>query len=102
MLDTVLAARENEHDHRLSWSLHNCPGEASTFSRCTTRVLRDPSAAPAKASTISDDEICESIEVNQLKLQKLRGSDLTIFSREHRRWVITSVDEQILNRLDSS
>lgn len=56
------------------------PAKHQNFRDAQLGVLRDPSAAPAKASTISDDEICESIEVNQLKLQKLRGSDLTIFS----------------------
>ena len=56
------------------------PSKHQNFRDAQLGVLRDSSAAPAKASTISDDEICESIEVNQLKLQKLRGSDLTIFS----------------------
>ena len=36
-----------------------------------------PAAAPAR---ISDDEIRETIETNQLKLQRQRGSDLTLFS----------------------
>ena len=44
-------------------------------------ALKDPSQAP-KASDlkISDDEIRETIETNQLRLMKERGSDLTIFS----------------------
>lgn len=44
-------------------------------------ALKDPSQKP-KASDlkISDDEIRETIEANQLRLMKERGSDLTIFS----------------------
>jgi len=42
--------------------------------------LKDPSAPPAAAYAISDDEIRETIETNQLKLQRARGSDLTLFS----------------------
>src|SRR5579862_4479387 len=43
--------------------------------------LEDPSWRPTKAAlAISDDEIRESIEGAQLKLQRERGLDLTIFS----------------------
>lgn len=43
--------------------------------------IADPSAKPNPAELkISDDEIRETIESNQLKLMKERGSDLTIFS----------------------
>jgi 4-oxalmesaconate hydratase len=43
--------------------------------------LKDPSWRPAKAAlAISDDEIRASIEGVQLKLQRERGTDLTIFS----------------------
>ncbi len=43
--------------------------------------LKDPSRAPrASDLKISDDELRESIETNQLKKMKERGSDLTIFS----------------------
>jgi 4-oxalmesaconate hydratase len=43
--------------------------------------IKDPAAMP-KASDlkISDDELRESIETNQLRLMRERGSDLTIFS----------------------
>ncbi|HEY1745653.1 MAG TPA: amidohydrolase family protein [Xanthobacteraceae bacterium] len=42
---------------------------------------KDKIAMPSRASLkISDDEIRESIEQNQLKLQRERGTDLTIFS----------------------
>jgi 4-oxalmesaconate hydratase len=44
-------------------------------------ALKDPGRKPSPASLkISDDELRESIETNQLKLMKQRGSDLTIFS----------------------
>ena len=42
--------------------------------------LKDPAAPAAKPGAISDDEIRESIEKNQLRLQQQRGSDLTVFS----------------------
>ncbi|MES2958245.1 MAG: amidohydrolase family protein [Pseudomonadota bacterium] len=43
--------------------------------------IADPAARPRVESlVISDDEIRETIEANQLKLMRQRGSDLTIFS----------------------
>lgn len=42
--------------------------------------LKDPLAPSATPARISDDEIRETIEQNQLKLQKERGADITIFS----------------------
>jgi len=42
--------------------------------------LKDPSTPPAKPGAISDDEIRETIEKNQLRLQRERGSDITLFS----------------------
>src|ERR1051326_120069 len=43
--------------------------------------LKDPSWRPTKAALkMSDDEIRASIEGAQLKLQRERGTDLTIFS----------------------
>lgn len=43
--------------------------------------LADPARAPrASELVISDDDIRESIETNQLKLMRQRGSDLTVFS----------------------
>ena len=43
--------------------------------------LQNPAQAPkASQLKISDDEIRETIETNQLKLMKERGSDLTVFS----------------------
>ncbi len=43
--------------------------------------IKDPSAMPKVSELkISDDELRESIETNQLKKMRERGSDLTIFS----------------------
>jgi 4-oxalmesaconate hydratase len=43
--------------------------------------IKDPSVMPkASELKISDDELRESIESNQLKKMKERGSDLTVFS----------------------
>src|ERR1700724_4515860 len=43
--------------------------------------LKEPAKHPSKASLkVSDDEIRESLEGAQLKLQRERGTDLTIFS----------------------
>lgn len=43
--------------------------------------IKDPSLMPAVSELkISDDELRETIESNQLKLMRERGSDLTIFS----------------------
>ena len=43
--------------------------------------IKDPGAMPRAADLkISDDELRESIETNQLALMRKRGSDLTIFS----------------------
>ena len=43
--------------------------------------IKDPTVMPKAADlNISDDELRESIETNQLKLMKQRGSDITLFS----------------------
>lgn len=42
--------------------------------------LEDPTLPKPRAAEISDDEIRESIEKNQLRLLRERGADLTIFS----------------------
>ena len=42
--------------------------------------LDDPSLPNPEYGVISDDQIRESIEQNQLRLQKERGADLTLFS----------------------
>jgi 4-oxalmesaconate hydratase len=43
--------------------------------------IKDPTLGPKAADLrISDDELRESIETNQLRLMRERGSDLTLFS----------------------
>ena len=56
------------------------PGAHQKFRDAQIAALKDPTAPPAKPGAISDDEIRETIEKNQLRLQKQRGSDLTLFS----------------------
>ena len=56
------------------------PAAHQKFRDAQIAALEDPSAPPAKPGAISDEEIRESIESNQLRLQKERGSDLTLFS----------------------
>jgi 4-oxalmesaconate hydratase len=56
------------------------PAAHQSFRDAQLAAFKQPDAAPAPLAQISDDEIQETIETNQLKLQKQRGSDLTIFS----------------------
>ena len=56
------------------------PEEHQKFRDRQQAWLDDPSQPAPRPGTISDDAIRESIETNQLKLQKQRGADLTIFS----------------------
>jgi 4-oxalmesaconate hydratase len=57
------------------------PGGLHEFRDAQLAALRDPKlGAPGGDPHISDDEIRESLEKAQLKLQRERGSDLTIFS----------------------
>ncbi|MGH8287141.1 MAG: amidohydrolase family protein [Steroidobacteraceae bacterium] len=56
------------------------PGAHQKFREGQLARLEDPSLPVPRPARISDDEIRESIETNQLKLQRQRGADLTIFS----------------------
>jgi len=56
------------------------PAAHQRFRDAQLAGLEIPDDPPARPSAISDDEIRETIETNQLKLQRARGSDLTIFS----------------------
>jgi 4-oxalmesaconate hydratase len=59
------------------------PKDLSRFRKEQTAAAnaKDKTAMPSRASLkMSDDEIRESIEKNQLKLQRERGTNLTIFS----------------------
>jgi 4-oxalmesaconate hydratase len=42
--------------------------------------IKDPVLPAASPARIGDDEIRETIETHQLKLQRQRGADITIFS----------------------
>ncbi|WP_201835436.1 amidohydrolase family protein [Microvirga zambiensis] len=57
------------------------PNGLKTFRQLQIEALEDPSRNPSKHSIkISDDEIRESLEGAQLKLQRDRGIDVTLFS----------------------
>ena len=56
------------------------PKQLNAFRDAQVAHFEDPSLPPAKFEDISDDEIRESIENNQLKALKERGADMTIFS----------------------
>ncbi len=57
------------------------PKALEEFRKCQIDELRDTSLSPAKDSLlISDDQLRESLEGAQLRLQRNRGTDLTVFS----------------------
>ena len=57
------------------------PKELEAFRQKQIAELKEPSGARSKgAISITDDQIRESIDKAQLKLQRERGSDVTIFS----------------------
>ncbi len=56
------------------------PAEHDAFRQAQLKQLKDPGAPAPTYADISDDQIRESIDNNQLRLQKERGADLTIFS----------------------
>ncbi len=57
------------------------PKELETFRQRQIAALNYPSQAPSmRELKISDDQIRESVEKAQLKFQRERGTDLTIFS----------------------
>jgi 4-oxalmesaconate hydratase len=57
------------------------PKELEAYRQRQIAGLKDPSSRPAKgALNVSDDQIRESLEQAQLKLQRQRGTDVTIFS----------------------
>src|SRR5580698_6252414 len=57
------------------------PGELQAFREAQIAALKDPSRTPDVATlNISDEQIRQSPESAQLKLQRERGTDLTIFS----------------------
>jgi 4-oxalmesaconate hydratase len=57
------------------------PKQLQAYRDAQIAGLKDPSWKPSRAAlAISDDQIRESVEGAQLKLQRERGTDLTIFS----------------------
>ncbi len=56
------------------------PEPHNAFREAQLRRLTIDDMAPAVYGSISDDQIRESIEENQLRLQRERGADLTLFS----------------------
>ncbi|MGE5523580.1 MAG: amidohydrolase family protein [Rhodospirillaceae bacterium] len=57
------------------------PKALENFRQAQIAALKDAGRAPKKGSlSISDDELRQSLEGAQLKLQRERGTDLTIFS----------------------
>ena len=57
------------------------PSDLTTFRNAQIAALQDPAQTPSRDSLrISDDQIRDSLEKAQLKLQRERGSDVTIFS----------------------
>ena len=57
------------------------PKDLHRFRKDQTEAVKNKTALPPRAGLkMSDDEIRESLEANQIKLQKERGTDVTIFS----------------------
>ncbi|MBT8083853.1 MAG: amidohydrolase [Woeseia sp.] len=56
------------------------PTAHQDFRAAQLERLKNPSLEPPAPADISDDQIRETIEQNQLKLLRERGADLTIFS----------------------
>lgn len=56
------------------------PEAHDAFRQAQLKQLADPQAVTPDYGDISDDQIRESIDQNQLRLQRERGADLTIFS----------------------
>ncbi len=57
------------------------PAALGAWRELQVAALKDPAAKPrVQDLRISDDDIRETIETNQLKLMQQRGADLTIFS----------------------
>src|ERR1700683_526294 len=56
------------------------PGELNIFRDAQLAALKSPAGGAVPMPRISDDQIRDSLEKAQLKLQRERGTDLTIFS----------------------
>ena len=60
--------------------------------------IKDSTLAAPVPQRVSDDEIRETIETNQLRLQRERGADSRCFRRAPRRWAITSATRRSRSR----
>ncbi|HVY22140.1 MAG TPA: amidohydrolase family protein [Steroidobacteraceae bacterium] len=56
------------------------PDKHTQFREQQLAHYKDPLTPQPSYAAISNDEICETIEKNQLKLQRERGADITLFS----------------------
>jgi 4-oxalmesaconate hydratase len=56
------------------------PASHQAFRAAQLAQAKDATRPAPRAQRVSDDEIRESVESNQLKLQRQRGADLTLFS----------------------
>ena len=57
------------------------PAALHDFRKSQVASVTDPAQTPSRATLkISDDEIRQSVENNQLRMQRERGTDVTIFS----------------------
>ncbi|MEO0998158.1 MAG: amidohydrolase family protein [Pseudomonadota bacterium] len=56
------------------------PRDHQAFREAQLAYLKDPGGKPPGRAEISDDQIRETLEANQLKLQRERGADITLFS----------------------
>lgn len=56
------------------------PSAHQRFREAQIKHFNDPTLPTATPEWITDDEVRETIENNQLKLQRARGSDVTLFS----------------------
>lgn len=56
------------------------PAAHQSFRDRQIERIANPGLPPPAAAAISDDEIRETIETHQLKLQRQRGADITLFS----------------------
>ena len=87
-------------DHRLPRSLHDgARRRTRRFREQQLAGFEDPRCRCRGRPQISDDEIRETIEGNQLKLQRERGADLTIFSPRASAMAHHEGDEPVSQRL---
>jgi 4-oxalmesaconate hydratase len=56
------------------------PERHQEFREAQLARIKDPTLPAPASQRVGDDEIRESIETNQLRMQRVRGADLTLFS----------------------